>query len=605
MLGPGVYRPDPTGEITGELSVQGTGGWGWKTSRHPCRATTLEQGLLLMSISFVSWGLRTIALSVGHIRGEAGNSVDGHCKKLRVRLNANTTVSQCASSGNSRASTHEWVQNDPLSQRKGSPDNLPHEGLRLERGMRREVPLSSAGRCTPDDIAKRLFLRNATEATCFPRAQVVLDTPFTWLAKKPPRLPARSGHDRHVVKLLMRVFGPVTTPQRLYQAHDFPTLFKTCLNQCHVYDVREERVGGDKYVPSRYQYSQDTRPPTAKEVPQGFFGFMRKNCKPRQRTSGTPVQGWRYAPHATASTTQFPLFLGCILLESVRWVGYYSVNTVRRTLCHPVKTVSLVNLVERFELWCRYPSPRSCYIHCRFACFRFKRLTLGSIITERLSEKRWSLYRIPIQNVIDIYWQVISQHIEGIGIHSQGLRYPLNHAPRGSSFACFQLRHVSFSETARPSLMRPAADGQGGGKLVGPARPARRLPNAPGSVERGPESGASAAGTPAGAPPTTSLAPAGATCPDSPRSAANCRPGSAVRRRVSHGSPPTALVVGSIIARDISADDWSRDARALWAHPPPRNVAVWQSRRDRYTATTRVHGVLTMHPYLEHTPTWD
>jgi hypothetical protein len=46
--------------------------------------------------------------------------------------------------------------------------------------------------------------------------------------------------------------------------------------------------------------------------------------------------------------------------------------------------------------------------------------------------------------LVDICWQVISQHREGISIHSQCLRYPLHHAPRGSSFSGFQPRHIPF-----------------------------------------------------------------------------------------------------------------------------------------------------------------
>src|SRR5579872_2494066 len=82
-----------------------------------------------------------------------------------------------------------------------------------------------------NQIPEWFCLRDATETTSAPFAEIVLHPTFARLAKQTPRFPTRLGHHRHFCELLMRVLWAIATTKCLYNANDFTALLKSGGNE--------------------------------------------------------------------------------------------------------------------------------------------------------------------------------------------------------------------------------------------------------------------------------------------------------------------------------------------------------------------------------------
>src|SRR5487761_487917 len=93
--------------------------------------------------------------------------------------------------------------------------------------MRRERAFRSASWRRVDKILERLPSRYPSETTSFPPTQIVLHSPFAWLAEEAPRLPARFRHHGYFWELVMGILGSIAATKRVDQTNDFPTTLES------------------------------------------------------------------------------------------------------------------------------------------------------------------------------------------------------------------------------------------------------------------------------------------------------------------------------------------------------------------------------------------
>ena len=173
----------------------------------------------------------TAAFPCWNERCKSRNGADGDVVEFKIELDANAVVSYRAGGCNRRAASHEWVQHSSFSERQGSSDKLPHEGLRFQRWVRGDGSLDAPRRRAPDHVTKGLMFSDSSQASRLPLPKVILHAAFAWFSEETPRLPARPWHDRDVAKLSMGVLWPIAASKRLHKADNLPAFLKSRLNQ--------------------------------------------------------------------------------------------------------------------------------------------------------------------------------------------------------------------------------------------------------------------------------------------------------------------------------------------------------------------------------------
>lgn len=147
--------------------------------------------------------------SVWDERRQSRNGLCCHREELRIALNADALVADCYGRGNCRTAAHERIEDYAFPERKRSPYDLAHEGLRLERRVRGNVSFRGTCRRTANHITEGLVVSNPPETTSLPFPEIVLHATLAGFSEESPRFPARAGHHRHFSELLVSVLGAV------------------------------------------------------------------------------------------------------------------------------------------------------------------------------------------------------------------------------------------------------------------------------------------------------------------------------------------------------------------------------------------------------------
>src|SRR5215510_10312783 len=103
--------------------------------------------------------------------------------------------------------------------------------------MRCNGTLRIAGRRGIDKVFEWLIRRNAPQASGFPFAQVVLNTPFTRLTEQAPWFPAGFGHHGHIRELLVGVLGTIPATECIDDANDLSPFLITSRDEGLVHQM--------------------------------------------------------------------------------------------------------------------------------------------------------------------------------------------------------------------------------------------------------------------------------------------------------------------------------------------------------------------------------
>lgn len=114
---------------------------------------------------------------------------------------------------------HKESSTVPFSQGQGGAHDLTHEGLWLQRRMRRDLPLRRRRRIRSNQIPEESLWRRPPEASRSPSPEVVPHSAIQPGAQHDPWLPLRTGHHRNTIKLVMGVLRPIPPAH----CHDLPS----------------------------------------------------------------------------------------------------------------------------------------------------------------------------------------------------------------------------------------------------------------------------------------------------------------------------------------------------------------------------------------------
>ncbi len=397
-----------------------------------------EEGLLAVGSRRCVPSMSRGRLSVGDIRGQSRNGPCRHCEKLWVALDANALVSDCRCRGDRRTATHERIKDDAFAERKRSAHDLAREGLWLKRRVSSNVSFPRTGRRTANHIAERLIVCNSPETSRLPLPEIVLHAALAGPPEEAPRFPARARHHRHLVKLLMRVLGPITATEGLNQANDLSSLLEAGFDHGNVDEVRKKRVGGDEDVPTRHEDSQGPLCPSRKEVLQVALFFFSKDCEAWKRPACTAVESRWNPPDATFPATKLCLFFRRVLLQTIGGVRDNRLYRMWFPLSHPSEAVPLEQLVLR-----RARSVRG-FVLANSQRFGILKRTVVGLGPEGLAQHSWCLHRVASQNLTEFGRDVAGEDEERVHVGLPSPCQPLNQPNCRFRLSSFESRDVPF-----------------------------------------------------------------------------------------------------------------------------------------------------------------
>src|SRR3989442_329141 len=112
--------------------------------------------------------------------------------------------------------------------------------------------LDTSGRPGINEILKGNIFVGPTQASSFPVLEIVFDSTLAWFSENEPRFPTRSRDHRNIRVLEVSTFGPISSPQSLYNSSNLSSHLESRARKRRCNNVREYCLRGDNYVSTRY-----------------------------------------------------------------------------------------------------------------------------------------------------------------------------------------------------------------------------------------------------------------------------------------------------------------------------------------------------------------